>query len=89
MVYAPSFLTKRSPSCPVFRQSGRVSPRDKGLLYDGDNVIVDLTDGNMTKFYVTPFLDQNLSLTVVGGPQAGDSFLRVDVTLMPPAYPPG
>ncbi len=78
MVFAPPFQTKGHPSRPVSRQSGLVSPRDKGLLYDGNNVLADLTDGNMTKFYVTPFLDQNLSMTVVGGPQAGIYYYSQD-----------
>ncbi len=33
------------------------------LLYDGDNVIADKQGGGVAKFYVTPFLDQNLSMT--------------------------
>ncbi len=34
----------------------------KSLLYDGDNVLADI-DSGVDAFYVTPFLDQNLSMT--------------------------
>ena len=36
-------------------------------LYDGDNVVGDLVSGAFTRQYVTPFLDENLSMTVIGG----------------------
>ena len=35
-------------------------------LYDGDNVIADIVDGRVVRTYVTPMLDQNVSMTVVG-----------------------
>ncbi len=78
MVYAPPIQTKRLPTPSVSRQMPCDFVRDQGLLYDGDNVIADLTDGNMTKFYVTPFLDQNVSMTVVGGPDAGIYYYSQD-----------
>jgi len=34
-------------------------------LYDNDNVVADLQSGAISKLYVTPFLDQNLSYTNV------------------------
>jgi RHS repeat-associated protein len=37
----------------------------KQFLYDGDNVVADLSSG-VDAFYVTPFLDQNLSITTGG-----------------------
>ncbi len=78
MVYASPIQTKRLPTPSVSGQSGRVSSRDQGLQYDGNNVLADLTDGNMTKFYVTPFLDQNVSMTVIGGPDAGIYYYSQD-----------
>ncbi len=37
-------------------------------LYDGDNVVADLDNlGAVTKQYVTPFLDENLSMTDQNG----------------------
>ncbi len=51
---------------------------ETAFLYDGNNVLADLTDGSISKFYVTPFLDQNLSMTVVGGPQAGIYYYSQD-----------
>jgi RHS repeat-associated protein len=36
------------------------------FLYDGDNVVGDLVSGAFTRQYVTPFLDENLSMTVQG-----------------------
>ncbi len=78
MVYAPPFQTKGHPSIHPARQSGLVSSRDQGLQYDGNNVLADLTDGNVSKFYVTPFLDQNLSMTVVCGPDAGIYYYSQD-----------
>jgi uncharacterized protein RhaS with RHS repeats len=35
-------------------------------VYDGDNVVADVNGGAVSKLYVTPFLDQNLSMTDVG-----------------------
>jgi RHS repeat-associated protein len=35
------------------------------FLYDGDNVVADIASG-VDAFYVTPFLDQNLSITTGG-----------------------
>ncbi len=78
MVYASPIQTKRLPTPSVSGQSGRVSSRDQGLQYDGDNVVGDLQNGSMARFYVTPFLDQNLSMTVVGGPQAGIYYYSQD-----------
>jgi RHS repeat-associated protein len=37
----------------------------KQFLYDGDNVLADIASG-VDAFYVTPFLDQNLSITTGG-----------------------
>jgi RHS repeat-associated protein len=37
----------------------------KQFLYDGDNVVADIASG-VDAFYVTPFLDQNLSITTGG-----------------------
>ena len=37
------------------------------FLYDGDNVVADYQSGSAVKYYVTPFLDQNLSVTDVSG----------------------
>jgi hypothetical protein len=34
-----------------------------GFFYDGDNVAADVAAGSVTRSYVTPFLDQNLSFT--------------------------
>ncbi len=78
MVSAPPIQTQGHPSRPLSRQSRRVSSRDQGLQYDGDNAIADLTDGNISKFYVTPFLDQNVSMTVIGGPDAGIYYYSQD-----------
>ena len=42
----------------------RYSANGKTFLYDGDNVAADVgTGGSVDAFYVTPFLDQNLSIT--------------------------
>ena len=41
----------------------RFSADGVGFLYDGDNVLADVSGANIETFYVTPFIDQNLSLT--------------------------
>jgi RHS repeat-associated protein len=38
-----------------------------GFFYDGDNVAADVVAGGVERTYVTPFPDQTLSFTVVGG----------------------
>ncbi len=78
MVFAPPIQTKRLPTPSVSRQMPCDFVRDQGLLYDGDNVVGDIQGGSISKFYVTPFLDQNLSMTVVGGPQAGIYYYSQD-----------
>ena len=35
--------------------------------YDGDNVVADIQGGNIVASYVTPFLDQNVSMTIPTG----------------------
>jgi len=45
----------------------RYSADGKTFLYDGDNVLADIADTTTTAFYVTPFLDQNLSMTTAAG----------------------
>jgi RHS repeat-associated protein len=40
----------------------RYSANGTSFLYDGDNVLADVAGGTVD-FYVTPFLDQNLSIT--------------------------
>ncbi|HOW73055.1 MAG TPA: RHS repeat-associated core domain-containing protein [Phycisphaerae bacterium] len=47
-------------------------------LYDGDNVVGDLVSGAFTRQYVTPFLDENLSMTVIGGELAGTYYYSRD-----------
>lgn len=51
------------------------------FLYDGDNVIAEYTgeDYQLSKLYVTPELDQNLSMTVASGPDAGTYYYSQDV----------
>ncbi|MHC5058198.1 MAG: RHS repeat-associated core domain-containing protein, partial [Planctomycetota bacterium] len=44
----------------------RASANGKQFLYDGDNVLADIAGGATSAFYVTPFLDQNLSMTTGG-----------------------
>jgi RHS repeat-associated protein len=44
----------------------RASANGTSFLYDGDNVLADIA-GGVTNFYVTPFLDQNLSITKAAG----------------------
>jgi len=44
----------------------RYSANGKTFLYDGDNVLADIAGGVTDALYVTPFLDQNLSLTNSG-----------------------
>ncbi len=41
----------------------RKSVGGTALLYDGDNVIADKQGGSVAKFYVTPSLDENVSMT--------------------------
>ena len=48
------------------RASTTVAGITTKYLYDGDNVIGDLLGGSFTRQYVTPFLDENLSMTVQG-----------------------
>jgi RHS repeat-associated protein len=47
-------------------------------LYDGDNVVGDLVSGTFTRQYVTPFLDENVSMTVIGGEDAGVYYYNRD-----------
>ncbi len=49
----------------TYRGAGwhRCSANGTSFLYDGDNVLADIAGGATTSFYVTPFLDQNLSIT--------------------------
>lgn len=50
------------------RASTTVNGASVKYLYDGDNVIGDFdASNNLTAFYVTPFLDQNISLTNTQG----------------------
>ena len=49
-----------------------------GLLYDGDNVIADLAGGAVSRLYVTPYLDENISMTVTGGSQIGTYYYSQD-----------
>jgi RHS repeat-associated protein len=44
------------------RFSKATAAGSKAFLYDGDNVVADLSSG-VDALYVTPFLDQNLSIT--------------------------
>jgi RHS repeat-associated protein len=44
----------------------RYSADGTSFLYDGDNVLTDISGGATSAFYVTPFLDQNLSMTKAG-----------------------
>jgi len=44
----------------------RYSANGKTFLYDGDNVLADIAGGT-DALYVTPFLDQNLSMTTAAG----------------------
>jgi len=37
-----------------------------GFMYDGDNVVADVVGGDVDRTYVTPFLDENLSMTASG-----------------------
>jgi len=39
---------------------------ETGSFYDSDNVVADVVGGIVSKQYVTPFLDQNLSMTTGG-----------------------
>ena len=50
------------------------------FLYDGDDVIADYAGGELalSRLYVTPGLDQNLSLTVASGPDAGTHYYSQD-----------
>ena len=43
----------------------RFSADGTNFFYDGDNVLVDVAGGAVDRLYVTPFLDQNLSMTTV------------------------
>ncbi len=53
------------------RASTKVNGGDETrYLYDGDNVVGDLVGGAFTRQYVTPFLDENVSMTVQGGTPA-------------------
>jgi len=45
----------------------RASANGKQFLYDGDNVLADIGTGGVEALYVTPFLDQNLSMTTSVG----------------------
>jgi len=45
----------------------RASADGKSFLCDGDNVLADISGGVTDAFYVTPFLDQNLSMTTSAG----------------------
>jgi RHS repeat-associated protein len=45
------------------RYSQATASGGMSFLYDGDNVLADIAGGTATSFYVTPFLDQNLSIT--------------------------
>jgi RHS repeat-associated protein len=47
------------------RFSQATAAGSKAFLYDGDNVVADIASG-VDAFYVTPFLDQNLSITTGG-----------------------
>jgi RHS repeat-associated protein len=47
------------------RSSNTVKGIKTSFLYDGDNIVGDYIDGNLAKSYVTPFLDQNLSISVI------------------------
>lgn len=47
------------------RHSNTVNGVATSFLYDSDNVLADVQNGNISKFYVSPFLDQNLSVTDV------------------------
>jgi len=53
--------TYRGAAWHRFSQSSRGI--SKSFLYDGDNVLADISGGDVAAFYVTPFLDQNLSMT--------------------------
>jgi len=38
-----------------------------GFMYDGNNVVADIVGDDVDRTYVTPFLDQNLSMTTSAG----------------------
>jgi RHS repeat-associated protein len=50
----------------------------KHFLYDGDNVLADIAGGAAERLYVTPFLDQNLSMTITAGDDAGTYYYSQD-----------
>jgi RHS repeat-associated protein len=54
-------FTYRGAEWHRFSQNGGAD--GKTFLYDGDNVLADIAGGVTDAFYVTPFLDQNLSIT--------------------------
>ena len=44
----------------------RCAADSTGFMYDADNVVADVVGGDVDRTYVTPFLDQNVSMTTSG-----------------------
>lgn len=59
---------------------GGGAPELTTFLYDGDNVAAEYMGANpiLSRTYVTPGLDENLSLAVHGGPDAGTYYYSQD-----------
>lgn len=52
--------------------SGSVESETPRFLYDSDNVLADIDgDSAIHTLYTTPFLDENVSLTRLSGPETG------------------
>jgi hypothetical protein len=70
------------------RASVTANGETTAFLYDGDNVLIDYVSGSggasdFERLYVTPFLDQNLSMT---DSRSGETFYYSRV---PPVLEPG
>ena len=60
------------------RVANTANGKKTSFVYDGDNVVVDKQGGEATRQYVTPFLDQNLTMTVLDGEQQGTYYYNQD-----------
>lgn len=59
--------------------SGSAVPETTRFLYDGDNVVADFNGASsLQALYVTPFLDENLSVNRLGGSDAGAYYYSQD-----------
>ena len=62
----------------LYRASRTANGQTTAFLYDGSNVLQDIQGGDVTRVYVTPGLDQYVSMTITGGDDAGTYFYNQD-----------